>query len=111
MRKLAVLAFVVISTALVGVAVAGDEVVTLEGKIVCAKCALHEEGLAKCQNVLVVEADGKTKHFYLAMNDVNKKFGDACMAKKPVTVTGTVTEKDGKMWIAAKEINPIETKG
>lgn len=111
MRKLAFVALVAFSMALAGVAVAGDDVVTMEGKIVCAKCTLHDEGLAECQNVLIVEADGKTKQFYLTMTDANKKFGDVCMAKRPVTVTGTVTEKDGKMWLAAKQITPKETKG
>jgi hypothetical protein len=110
-KKLSIVALVAISMALAGVAVAGDEVVTMDGKIVCAKCTLHDEGLEKCQNVLIVEADGKTKQFYLTMTEANKKFGDVCMAKRPVTVTGTVTKKDGKMWLAAKEITPKETKG
>ena len=112
MKKLAILAAVLLAVMAVSVpAMAGDEVVTLEGKIVCAKCSLHEEGLAKCQNVLVVDDEGKTSHYYLVKNDVDKEFGDVCMAKKPVQVTGTVSEKDGKSWIAATEIAPTESKG
>ena len=91
---------------------AGDaETVTLDGEMKCARCTLKEEGLAKCQNVLIVKQDGEETHYWLSASDANQEFGDVCMAKRPVTVTGTVTEKDGKMWLAAKQITPMETKG
>jgi hypothetical protein len=33
------------------------------------------------------------------------------MAKKPVVVTGTVSEKDGKLWLAATKIESVNTEG
>lgn len=104
------LAFVTMFALLVcGMAVAGDaETVTVEGKVMCAKCKLHAEGLDKCQNVLVVEADGEEKHFWLAANKANKEFGDVCMATPMVKATGTVSEKDGHTWLTASKIEKVE---
>jgi hypothetical protein len=79
--------------------------------MICAKCILKEAGLEKCQNVLVVETDGEKTHYYLAENEANKEFGDVCKAAKQVRVTGSMSEKDGKMWIAATEIVPVKTEG
>jgi len=109
MKKLAILSIVLFLSFSAGLA--GDDPVTLEGKIVCAKCSLHEEGRAKCQNVLVVEDGDETKNYYLADTEANKEFGEVCMAKKPVVVTGTVSEKDGQMWLAAAKIEPVKTEG
>jgi hypothetical protein len=53
-------------------------------------------------------ADGAETQYWLVKNDVNKAFGDVCMAKRPVTVTGTVEEKDGKHWINASKIEKRE---
>ena len=111
MKKLAIVSIVVLMSISAGLAGDKAESVTLEGKIVCAKCALHEEGRTKCQNVLVVEDAGKTQSYYLADNETNKEFGEVCMAKKPVVVTGTVTEKDGQMWLAAAKIESVKTEG
>ena len=91
-----------------GVALAaGDEAVTVEGKVLCAKCKLHEEGRDECQNVLVVEKGDETMHYYLAPNDVNKEFGDVCMATPMVRATGTLSEKDGHTWLTASRIEKI----
>jgi hypothetical protein len=112
MKKLATVSLaLLIASALAGSVVASEKTVTLEGKMVCAKCNLKEEGLEKCQNVLVVESDAKKKHYYLTKNEVNNEFGDVCTAEKQVRVTGSVSEKDGKMWIAASEIVPVKSEG
>ncbi len=112
MKKLATVSLaLLIASVLAGSVVAGEETVTLEGKLVCAKCILKEEGLDKCQNVLVVETDGEKTHYYLAENEANKEFGDVCEAAKQARVTGSVSEKDGKMWIAATEIVPMKSEG
>jgi hypothetical protein len=93
-----------------GFAVAGEakaETVTVEGKVMCAKCVLHDEGREKCQNVLAVEKGEKVLHYYLS-GDINAEFGDVCMATPSVRATGTVTEKDGHMWLAATKIEKVE---
>ena len=86
----------------------GSGEVTLEGQLVCAKCTLHQEGLNDCQNALVVERDGETRHFYLEKNATNDEFGDICMKKRQAQVTGSVTEHDGHVWIAATRIELVE---
>ncbi len=93
-----------------GAVVAGEaEAVTLEGTVMCAKCVLEEEGREKCQNVLVVKEDGKPMHYYLTATEANKGFGDVCMKTPTVRVTGTVSEKDGKTWMDATKIEPVES--
>ena len=70
--------------------------VTITGTMVCGKCTLHLTG--SCQNVVQVQKDGKTVNYFLEQNDVSKAGhppvcgGDS----EKVTVTGTVTEQDGK---------------
>jgi len=88
---------------LVAVASAADET-TLSGKVVCAKCSLKKADATKCQNVFV--AGGA--EYYVEANDVAKKFGHVCNGEKAATVTGVVSEKDGKKWIAPSKME--ETK-
>ena len=95
--------------ALAGFAYAGDDKdVTVSGKLVCAKCTLHEDGAKECQNVISVEADGKTTLYYVAKNKVAEDFGHVCKGEKNVVATGKVKEKDGKTWIDATKLE--ETK-
>jgi len=78
-----------------------DETVT--GKLTCAKCSLKKAD--QCQDVLITtDAAGKTTEYYVEKNDVAKAYGHTCKGEKPATVTGTVSEKDGKMWIAATKM-------
>ena len=100
---LLILAFLVTGTVVAGEA----EAVTLEGTVMCAKCKLGEEDRTKCQNVLVVKGDDEPMHYYLTA-DANKEFGDVCMKTPAVRVTGTVSDKDGKSWLAATKIEPVE---
>jgi hypothetical protein len=88
---------------LVGVATAGDET-TLTGTVMCAKCALKKPDAKTCQNVLVVETEGKNVEYYIEKNAVAEKFGPACQNVRPATVTGKVTEKDGKKWITPSKM-------
>jgi hypothetical protein len=85
---------------------AGEEkTVMVNGKIVCAKCTMKKADAKECQNVLVAKGDGdKTLEYYIVKNDVAEAFGHNCHGEKPATVTGTVAEKDGKMWLTAKKI-------
>jgi hypothetical protein len=70
--------------------------VTITGAMVCAKCTLHET--KSCQNVVQVQKDGKTVNYYLEQNDVSKAAHQPICGgdSEKVTVTGTVTEQDGK---------------
>jgi hypothetical protein len=87
---------------------AGDEV-TLKGNIVCAKCTLKKADAKECQNVLLAKGtDGKDVEYYLARSEAADAVGEVCTATKPATVTGTVTEKDGRKWLTASK---VETKG
>lgn len=73
---------------------------TLTGSVMCAKCVLKKADAKECQDVLVVkDAKGDAKEYYIAKNAVLEKFGHTCTGEKPATVTGAVSEKDGKTWI------------
>ena len=113
MKKIATLSFVLLmALVLAGPLMAGDEeMMTMEGNLLCAKCTLHEEGLEKCQNVLVVMEDGEESHYYLAKNEASDKYGEVCTKSRTVRVTGSVVEKDGHMWIAASKIMSVEDEG
>jgi hypothetical protein len=59
----------------------------------------------ECQDVLVVTAaDGAKVEYYVTQNDVAKAAGEACTNEIKATVTGTVSEKDGKKWITPSKI-------
>ena len=88
---------------LVAAATAADEV-TLTGKVLCAKCTLKKADAKECQNVLVVKDGDKTAEYYVEKNDVATQFGHVCKGEKDAVVTGTVSEKDGKKWIAATKM-------
>ena len=82
---------------------AADE--TLKGDRVCAKCFLKKPDAKECQDVLLVaSASGAPTEYYLVKNDVWKAIGEACTVKVPSTVTGAVSETDGRKWIAATKI-------
>jgi len=82
--------------------------VTLTGMCVCAKCVLHET--AQCQNVLQVDKDGKTVNYYLDQNDISKAFHDniCTTSGEKATVTGKVSEKDGKQVMTVSKIEPAK---
>jgi Family of unknown function (DUF6370) len=90
----------------VGSSLAADE--TYTGKIMCAKCALKKADATKCQDVLVVKDGESVTEYYVEKNAVAEKFGHVCSGDKSAVVTGTVTEKDGKKWIAPSKME--ETK-
>ena len=78
---------------------------TFKGVLVCAKCGLKKADAHDCQDVLLVD-DGKghTTEYYITKNEVAEKAGEACTLKIPATVTGAVSEKDGKTWLTATKI-------
>ncbi|HLX94241.1 MAG TPA: DUF6370 family protein [Verrucomicrobiae bacterium] len=78
--------------------------VTISGSMVCGKCKLHIT--PTCQDVLQVEKDGKTVNYFLTENKVATDFHpNICQNDgEKVTVTGTVSEKDGKEMMEASKI-------
>jgi hypothetical protein len=101
----------VLVTGLVGAAPAGDEV-TLEGRVVCAKCTLKRADAKECQNVLLVAGeDGKDAEYYVTRNDVDARFGEVCTDVRKATVTGTISERDGRKWITASRMEKAGSRG
>jgi|SRR5579884_1771257 len=70
----------------------------LKGTITCAKCDLK---LAKKCNT-VVKVKETVYWFDKASNQKYHK--DTCMEAKEGTVTGTVSEKEGKKWVHATKV-------
>jgi hypothetical protein len=110
MKKLILAAALLAGLAMTGAtsAAAADET-TITGNMVCAKCTLHET--ATCQNVVQVTQDGKTVNYYLEQNDISKAAHDPiCHGdSEKVTVTGTVTEKDGKKIMTPSKIDVVKS--
>jgi hypothetical protein len=109
LKKLSVLGVIFLAITLAGAALAGEKAktVTLEGKLVCAHCTLHAEGVKSCQSVLQVaaaEKDGEPTFYYIAKNEVSDELGMPCKGDKSARITGTVAEKDGKMWLTATKV-------
>jgi hypothetical protein len=88
-------------------AIAAD--VTLQGKVVCARCTLKKADAHECQNVVVVDEDGKDVEYYMARNSVAETFGEVCTSTIKATVTGAVSEKDGRKWITPSRIEPAKS--
>jgi hypothetical protein len=83
-------------------AVSLDEV--FKGTLVCAKCGLQKADATECQDVLLVDDNGTTTEYYITKNEVAEKSGEACTLKIPATVTGSVSQKDGKTWLTPSKI-------
>jgi hypothetical protein len=75
--------------------------VTLSGEMMCGKCALKEG--TECNDVLKVTEGGKDATYHIVKNEVAEK-NHVCGGKKKATVTGVVTEKDGKKILTASDI-------
>jgi len=77
---------------------AADKEVTLKGTLLCAKCELKET--EKCVNAIRVKEDGKDVVYYFD-DKGNKESYHKKICQKPAegSVTGTVSEKDGKKYI------------
>ena len=82
---------------------AADDTV-LKGDMVCAKCFLKKPDAKECQDVLLVSTSSETVEYYITKNKVSTDSGEACTDKIPATVTGVVSEKDGRKWITATKI-------
>lgn len=76
--------------------------VTLKGKVTCGKCDLKQD--KKCATVLVTKKGDEDVVYYFDADSNKKYHGDICTSSKNGTVTGTVTEKDGKKWIKVTKL-------
>ena len=100
---LAALSFALAAPVVPGLsAVSLDEV--FNGTLVCAKCGLQKADATECQDVLLVDDNGTTTEYYITKNEVAEKSGEACTLKIPATVTGRVSQKDGKTWLTPSKI-------
>ncbi len=78
--------------------------VTLKGTIMCAKCELGEA--KKCQTVIQVKKDGKEVTYYFKDKGSREEYHEEVCGggRKEGTVTGVVSEKDGKKWITPSKV-------
>ncbi len=112
MKKMKLIIALLTGLALVGVAsnalAADAKETTITGNMVCGKCTLHET--KECQNVVQVEKDGKKVNYYLTENKVSKAAHEPICGgdSEKVTVTGTVTEKDGKEMMTPTKIEVVK---
>jgi hypothetical protein len=77
--------------------------VKLTGTLVCGKCKLGED--KKCTNVLQVKDGEKTVKYWLDDRGIREDYhvcgGDE---KTGITVSGTLTEKDGKKLVKPTKV-------
>jgi hypothetical protein len=93
----------VVPSSMTAAVVTTDEV--FKGTLVCAKCGLNKADAHECQDVLLVDdGKGSTAEYYITKNEVAEKPGEACTLKIPATVTGSVSQKDGKTWLTPSKI-------
>lgn len=112
MRKLLPWSIAVLAClALAAAPAAAEEEVTLVGMVACAKCVLEMEGQSECQNVLMVEEEGVKKVYYLVKNETYDHLGEMCEGSVNVQATGLVREEDGRLWLVASKIEPVEAQG
>lgn len=94
--------------ALTATAKAADEEKTLKGSITCAKCDLKLKDADKCATVIKVKEkkDGKDVDviYYFDAKGDKDNHKDICKGAKDGTVTGKVTEKDGKKIVTVTKL-------
>ena len=80
---------------------AEDKEVTLKGTITCAKCDLKAE--KDCHTVIQVKDGDKTVTYYFS-EAKGKDHKAICTEAKKGSVTGKVSEKDGKKVITPSKV-------
>jgi hypothetical protein len=87
-------------------ATAAGKQVKLTGTLVCGKCNLHQA--KKCTNVLRVKDGTKTVNYWLADKGNGETYHEGVCGGgtvEHVTVTGTLTEKDGKKVVTPTKVD------
>ncbi len=99
---------ILIALALVGLFTLGvpaqDKEVTLKGTLLCAKCVLKEA--KKCQTAIQVKEGDKMVTYFFLDKGAQEEYHEAVCGgeKKQGSVTGVVSEKDGKKYIKPKKV-------
>ena len=88
--------------ALVATAQARPEEKTLTGTITCAKCDLGLE--TKCATVIKVKDGDKDVVYYFDSKADKTNHGTICKTPKEGSVTGKVSEKDGKKVVTVSKV-------
>jgi hypothetical protein len=88
----------------VGLRAQDKKEVTLKGEIACAKCSLHQSD--KCGTAIVVKENGKDVTYIFQDKGMQEPYYEGLCGgdKKPATVTGVVTEKDGKKYLKPSKV-------
>jgi tRNA(Leu) C34 or U34 (ribose-2'-O)-methylase TrmL len=88
---------------------ADNKETTVTGTALCAKCALHTSD--KCETVLKATVDGKEVLYTLTGKEAKDFHKNICSKAdgEKVTVTGKVTEKDGKSSLRATKIEEVKS--
>ena len=83
---------------------AQDKQVTLQGTVTCAKCDLKQQD--KCATVIKVKdkTSGKDVVYYFDTDSHRKNHREICTTPKEGTVTGKVSEKDGKKMVKVDKV-------
>jgi hypothetical protein len=77
----------------------------LTGTLMCGKCSL--KATPKCSNALQVKEGDKEVNYFIDDKGAAESYHDGVCGDgkiEGVTVTGTVSEKDGKKWIKASKV-------
>jgi len=94
-------------TSLTSTAFAEDKEITITGDASCAKCAMHQSDT--CQTVVKTTADGKDTLYYLTGKAAKTFHKNICEGgTEKVTVSGKVTEKDGKLMLDATKVEEVK---
>jgi hypothetical protein len=92
----------------VGVQAEEKKEVKLSGKITCGKCELKKDDA--CATVIVVKKGKKSEVYYFDADAHKKYHAGICKKGKPGTVTGKVSEEDGKKIITVSDLKYKEEK-
>jgi hypothetical protein len=103
MRNILTLAVCLIVAVAIGIpSMAQTKDVKLTGKVTCAKCDLKLE--KDCATVVVVKEGGKDVLYYFDAKSDKANHDAICTTPKEGTVTGAVSEKAGKKYVAVAKV-------
>ncbi len=83
--------------------VAQGKEVKVTGKVTCTMCDLKTE--KECSTVVVAKEGGKEVVYHLDEKSSKANHDAVCKGGKQGTVTGTISEKDGKKIITASKVD------